>query len=129
MNALNKQFNERYYATFGSYPGQGAFLSWYALMAIKTAIEKSYALKGEYPELDDVRKTLEGLGIDGPVGRKYYRKEDHQAFGYVLIGVTKHDPNYTFPVLDNIEIVSADSMLPPPGPVDIMNWIDQWTKK
>ena len=43
---------------------------------------------------------LEGMGIDAPAGYIYIRADNHQGYKDTIIGMTKNDPKYEFPVWD-----------------------------
>jgi len=94
-------------------------------MAYKTAIEKAYEEIGGWPEVDDIIRNLEGLMVYTPSGYRYFRPEDHQGLGYHVVGITKHVPEYKFPILDPIYIIPPDEIAPPPG-VKAVEWIESW---
>ena len=126
---LNKEFNEKYWDRYGVPPGQGSAGAYFTINSMKAAIEKAYAIKGEWPEREDIITSLRGLGLDYPGGRKYFRPQDGNAFGASkLFGFTTHDPRYPFPIITNIDAVPCELVAPPPGPIDIIEWIEKWAK-
>lgn len=126
---LNKEFNERYMRKYGEPPHQGSAGALFILNALKTAIEKAYALKGEWPEVDDIVEVLEGLGVLYP-GCQGFVREDRRVVMAHIYGYTKHDPRYDFPILDpdRLEVISAEFAMPPLGPLDVVKWIKSWAK-
>ena len=49
---------------------------------------------------------LEGMGIDAPSGYTYIRPDNHQGYKDAVIGMTKNDPKYDFPVWDPKSIIT-----------------------
>lgn len=79
QNPLAKKFNDRFKEMYGkdyfAY-GQGhAVPGFDAVFAYKAAIEKAKSL-----DVNAVRKALEDLTIDSPLGKKWIRAGDHQAY-------------------------------------------------
>ena len=62
---------------------------------------------------------LEGMGIDAPSGYTYIRPDNHQGYKDAVIGMTKNDPKYEFPVWDPATIITIpirDITAPPNWP-------------
>ena len=62
---------------------------------------------------------LEGMGIDSPAGYVYIRPDNHQGYKDSVIGMTKNDPKYDFPVWDPNSIITIpihDITAPPNWP-------------
>lgn len=76
---LSKKFEARFKEAYGKnyfIYGQGhAVPGFDAVYAYKAAIEKAKSL-----DVDAVRKALEDLTIDSPLGKKWIRAGDHQAY-------------------------------------------------
>ena len=49
---------------------------------------------------------LEGTGIDTPAGYLYIRPDNHQGYKDAVIGMTKNDPRFDFPVWDPASIIT-----------------------
>ena len=103
---INDSFVERYFKRWNEYPSfesDGAYTSLYLL---KAAIEKANLLAGGWPEDDAIIAMLEGMGIDAPSGYTYIRPDNHQGYKDAVIGMTKNDPKYDFPVWDPQSIIT-----------------------
>ena len=103
---INDSFVERYYKRWNEYPSfesDGAYTSLYLL---KAAIEKANLLAGGWPEDEAIIAMLEGMGIDAPSGYTYIRPDNHQGYKDTVIGMTKNDPKYDFPVWDPKSIIT-----------------------
>jgi branched-chain amino acid transport system substrate-binding protein len=138
----NDSFVQRYYKRWNEYPSfesDGAYTSLYLL---KAAIEKANQLVGGWPEDDLIINQLEGLGLDAPAGYVYIRPDNHQGYKDSVIGLTKNDPNYQFPIWDPksvitipIRDITAPANWPKPGTTHnestaAANWLKTtWTKK
>jgi branched-chain amino acid transport system substrate-binding protein len=62
---------------------------------------------------------LEGMGINAPSGYTYIRPDNHQGYKDTVIGMTKNDPKYDFPVWDPASIITIpirDITAPPDWP-------------
>ena len=62
---------------------------------------------------------LEGMGLDTPAGYLYIRPDNHQGYKDAIIGMTKNDPKYDFPVWDPNSIITIpirDITAPPNWP-------------
>lgn len=94
---INTQFVKMYREKYGPYPeSENSADCYVAVMALKKAIE----LAGT-TESKAVINALEGLRIEGPQGRKWFRPQDHSAIDEeVLLGKFHKDPNYPFWVYD-----------------------------
>ncbi|NQU15975.1 MAG: ABC transporter substrate-binding protein [Desulfobacteraceae bacterium] len=81
-NPLAKKYNEDFKRTYGEkyfLVAQGhAAPGFDAVYAYKAAIEKAKSFK-----IEDIRKALEDLTIDSPLGKKWIRAGDHQAYFYM----------------------------------------------
>ena len=116
---INDTFVQRYYKRWNEYPSfesDGAYTSLYML---KAAVEKANQLVGGWPEDEVIINQLEGLGFDAPAGYVYIRPDNHQGYKDTVIGMTKNDPKYDFPVWDPKSVITIpirDITAPPNWP-------------
>ncbi len=122
---FNKEFHERYPDVRGGYPGFNCNSCYVVAHALKLAIEKAYAITGEWPSQEDVARALENLMVPSPGGYRYFRKEDHQMLGYSVSGLTKLSPDYPFVILDPVWANPPEEVAPPPG-VKWREWVESW---
>jgi len=121
---LNRAFNESYYRMWQEYPGTHAELAYSSMIALVQAIEKSYEVVGEWPDVYETANVLAGSVIQAPGGYLYYRVEDHQAVRNPPIGKSRNYAEWAFPVWDISDILHlpAERIIPPPG-VKMVDWI------
>ena len=77
------------------------------------------ASAGGWPDDDAIIAMLEGMGMDTPAGYLYIRPDNHQGYKDTVIGMTKNDPAYDFPVWDQRSIITIpirDITAPPNWP-------------
>lgn len=103
---LNKQFIERYRKRWSEYPTFLSEQAYSALYFLQAAVEKANRLTGGWPDIDAIIDQLEGLSMATPAGYVYIRREDHRAFKDVVMGFSKHVPEYPFPVWDPDRIIT-----------------------
>jgi branched-chain amino acid transport system substrate-binding protein len=116
---INDSFVERYYKRWNEYPSFESDGAYTALYLLKGAIEKANLLVGGWPEDDVIIAMLEGMGMDSPAGYIYIRADNHQGYKDTIIGMTKNDPKYEFPVWDPKSIITIpirDITAPPNWP-------------
>jgi branched-chain amino acid transport system substrate-binding protein len=116
---LNRSFVERYYKRFKEYPSFESDGAYVALYLYKAAVEKANQLVGGWPDDDAIIAMLEGMGINSPAGYVYIRPDNHQGYKDTVIGMTKNDPRYDFPVWDQASILTIpirDITAPPNWP-------------
>ena len=53
---------------------------------------------------------LEGMGIDAPSGYVYIRPDNHQGYKDTVIGMTKNDPKYDFPIWDPKSVITITTL-------------------
>lgn len=70
-NGMKKTYGEAYFLSSQGHAAPG----FDAVFAYKAAIEKAKSF-----EVNAVRKALEGLSMDSPLGKKWIRAGDHQAY-------------------------------------------------
>ena len=100
---INESFVARFHKRWNRYPHYSAETSYSAYYAIKQACEMAGTT-----DTDKVIRALEGMTQISPAGRRWFRKEDHQAVYEVPWGRTKADPKYPFRVLGDIRAVPAE---------------------
>jgi branched-chain amino acid transport system substrate-binding protein len=116
---INDGFVERYYKRWNEYPSFESDGGYSALYLLKAAIEKANQMVGGWPDDDAIISQLEGLGMDTPAGDLYIRADNHQGYKDTVIGLSKNDPKYPFPVWDPNSIITIpirDITAPPNWP-------------
>ena len=94
---INLQFVEMYRKKYGAYPEADVGAECFAaVMAFKAAIEKAGTTQTKA-----VIQALEGLKIEVPEGRKWFRPQDHSGIDEeILLGKFHKDSRYPFWVYD-----------------------------
>jgi branched-chain amino acid transport system substrate-binding protein len=100
---INEGFVERFHKRWGRYPHYSSETSYAAYWALKQACERAGST-----DTAKVIEALEGMTMISPAGRRWFRKEDHQAVYEVPWGRTKADPNYPFRILGDMRTVPAE---------------------
>jgi branched-chain amino acid transport system substrate-binding protein len=116
---INDGFVERYHKRWNEYPSFEADGAYVALYLLKAAVERANQLVGGWPEDEVIISMLEGIGMDTPAGYLYIRADNHQGYKDTVIGMTKNDPKYDFPVWDPKSIMTIpvrDITAPPNWP-------------
>lgn len=112
---LLKDFVQSYRSRFNLHPIYPTFHMAQALFALKAAYEKAIAANGgAWPSREQLMDTLRGLEFDHLTGRMKIR-EDGQGLEPMLIGMTKHVPEYPFPVIDRMVLFPPDLTMNPMG--------------
>jgi len=101
--SVNQGFVQRFHKRWNRYPHYSSETSYSAYWAIKQACERAGSA-----ETDKVIKALEDMTMISPGGRRWFRKEDHQAVYEVPWGRTKADPKYSFRILGDLRTVPAE---------------------
>jgi branched-chain amino acid transport system substrate-binding protein len=102
----NDEFVQRYHKRWNEYPSFESDGAYAALYLLKAAVEKANQLVGGWPEDDVIISMLEGMGMDTPAGYLYIRPDNHQGYKDTVIGMTKNDPKYDFPIWDPTSIIT-----------------------
>jgi branched-chain amino acid transport system substrate-binding protein len=116
---INDSFVDRYFKRWNEYPSFESDGAYTALYLLKAAVEKANQLAGGWPDDDAIIAMLEGMGINSPAGYVYIRPDNHQGYKDTVIGMTKNDPKYDFPVWDPASIITIpirDITAPPNWP-------------
>jgi branched-chain amino acid transport system substrate-binding protein len=118
-------FVPEFYNRWKQYPNIDAGQLYSAIDAYKRAVEKVYALTGEYPTNEQIVEAMAGSSCVGPMGYRTIRREDHQFLSPAPIGKSKHSPDYPFVILDELEFIQPEECAAPPG-VKSLDWIKSW---
>jgi len=118
------EFVNEYIKRYGEYPVYEADHAWFTLQAYKAAVEKAYAVKGEWPEKEEIAEALRGIIVPSLSGFRGYREDNYMICDFFQ-GITKHDPNYDFVLLDPVERISYSQMCHPPD-VTFHEWVKSW---
>lgn len=114
----NKAFVDSYYKRWGTYPDSPAEGAYIAVYMYKAAVEKAYAMLGEWPEVDDIIKALEGTTFYGPAGPIHVRAgqpNKHQCYKDGIVGISRIDPTYGFSVLADPVTIPISKITVPEG--------------
>jgi branched-chain amino acid transport system substrate-binding protein len=103
----NKAFVEAFRKIYKRYPGSTALYGYTAGMFIAKAYQK--AGKVDKEKFVD---ALEGLTIDGPIGKLQMRACDHQVILPMYYGVTKKVPGYDFLIGSDMITIAGKDYLP-----------------
>ena len=120
--AQTKAFVEAYHKKFNEYPVFPSFKMANTLYAVKAVYEKAIAAnKGRWPTRDDLVAAAKNLKVDTLTGTLSLR-EDNDGLVDQIVGVTKKDPAYPFPVMGAMVRYPASAVTPPVG-TDPIAWI------
>ena len=120
--AQTKAFVEAYHKKFNEYPVFPSFKMANTLYAVKAVYEKAIAAnKGKWPTRDDLVAAAKNLKVDTLTGTLSLR-EDNDGLVDQIVGVTKKDPAYPFPVMGAMVRYPASAVTPPVG-TDPIAWI------
>jgi len=98
----NKDWVARFKKRWNHYPAYVSETAYSTMFAFKKAIEAAGS-KDTAP----VIKALEGMELDGPAGKRVFRKEDHQAMYDGPWGLTVGSPNYPFKIMGKQIVIPA----------------------
>lgn len=117
-----KAFVESYRQRFNEYPVFPSFKMGNTLYAVKAVYEKAIAAnKGRWPTRDDLVAAAKNLEVDTLTGTLSLR-EDNDGLVDQIVGVTKKDSAYPFPVMGAMVRYPASAVTPPVG-TDPIAWI------
>ncbi len=117
-----KAFIESYRQRFNEYPVFPSFKMANTLFAVKAIYEKAIAAnKGQWPTRDDLVAAAKNLKVDTLTGTLALR-EDNDGLVDQIVGVTKKDPAYPFPVIGSMVRYPASMVTPAVG-TDPIAWI------
>lgn len=119
-----KSFVEEFKQRTGSYPIYPAFHMAQAFAALEAAYDKAAAANGgAFPDREKVVDAMSGLQFRG-YGRPITIRPDNQGLEAQLIGVTRTTSEYPFPIIDDIMIFDAETIMAPPGK-NSLEWIQE----
>src|SRR5659263_683747 len=98
----NNDWVARFRKRWNHYPAYVSETGYSAIYAFKAAVEKAGS-----KDTKAVIAALEGMEMNSPAGRRFFRKEDHQAIYDVPWGQTKSDPKYPFKVMGETKVIPA----------------------
>ena len=117
-----KAFVESYRQRFNEYPVFPSFKMGNTLYAVKAVYEKAIAANnGRWPTRDDLVAAAKGLKVDTLTGTLSLR-EDNDGLVDQIVGMTKKDSAYPFPVMGAMVRYPASAVTPPVG-TDPIAWI------
>ncbi len=117
-----KAFVENYRQRFNEYPVFPSFKMANTLYAVKAVYDKALATnKDRWPTRDDLVAAAKNLKTDTLTGTLALR-EDNDGLVDQIVGETKKDPAYPFPIMGNMVRYPASLVTPPVG-TDPIAWI------
>ena len=99
-NPKNNDWVAAFKKRWKHYPAYVSETGYSAMYAFKKAVEASGS-----KDTKAVIGALEGMELDGPAGKRVFRKEDHQAMYAVPWGLTKTDPKYAFKIMGKTVVI------------------------
>ena len=121
-NPKAKDFVDNYRKRFNEYPVFPSFKMANTLYAVQAVYEKALAANGgHWPTRDDLVAAAKGLKANTLTGTLVLR-EDNDGLVDQIVGVTKKDAAYPFPVMANMVRYPATLVTPPVG-TDPIAWI------
>jgi branched-chain amino acid transport system substrate-binding protein len=117
-----KEFVDNYRKRFNEYPVFPSFKMANSLLFVKAVYEKALAAnKNRWPTRDDLAAAAKGLKTETLTGTVALR-EDNDGLVDQIVGVTKKDSAYPFPILGDMVRYPASLVTPPVG-ADPIAWI------
>lgn len=111
----HKAFVEKFRAKTKSYPIYPVYHMVAALQAVADAHAKAIkANKGQWPSTEQLAETMHGLEFKA-LTRPVRIREDGQGLEDQMLGMTRNQPGYAFPVMENIMLIPADLVTTPVG--------------
>lgn len=121
-NPKAKDFVDNYRKRFNEYPVFPSFKMANTLYAVQAVYEKALAANGgRWPTRDDLVAAAKGLKANTLTGTLVLR-EDNDGLVDQIVGVTKKEAAYPFPVMANMVRYPATLVTPPVG-TDPIAWI------
>jgi branched-chain amino acid transport system substrate-binding protein len=103
MNVMRmSNFVENFKARYGGYPSDWAVLEYDALYALKQGIDAAGSIESK-----KVKDAMRGLTIKTTRGSLTFREIDNQLDCPSYVGMLGRDPQYPFPVYQNMIIVKG----------------------
>ena len=121
-NPKTKTFVDEYHKQYSEYPVFPSFKMANTLYAVKAVYEKALAdNKGRWPTRDELVAAAKNLKVDTLTGTLALR-DDNDGLVDQIVGVTKKDPAYPFPVMGTMVRYPATAVTPSVG-TDPIAWI------
>ena len=113
-NPMMANFVKEFRAKYGRYPSDWAVMEYDAVYALKQGIDKAGSI-----DTEKVKDAMKSMTIETTRGKLFFRSIDNQLSCSSYLGVVADDPNYPFPIYqDLIEIKGPDSWRPEAEIVD-----------
>jgi branched-chain amino acid transport system substrate-binding protein len=123
-NAQTKAFVDAYKARYNEYPVFPSFKMANTLLAVKAIYEKAIATSGgRWPAREDLVAAAKGQKFETLTGTLSLR-EDNDGLVDQIVGATKKEAAYPFPVMAEMVRYPAALVTPPAG-TDPIAWIGQ----
>lgn len=106
----NRRFVQRYRDRFGSWPTPWAEMSYNGLRFVAAGLARAGARAS-----DALVRALEGMTLDLPRGQVTLRAEDHQAILGMVWGRTRRHPDFSFPILADLQVFPGAEITPAVG--------------
>ena len=113
----NKKFVADFRKRWNRLPNYSAETAYSTIYVFKAALEKTRSLKTA-----ELIKSIEGMEIMTPGGKRFFRPEDHQAVYDVPAGRVIKDPNFPIPIVGaDLKVIPAKEYYrhPPFTPIAI----------
>jgi branched-chain amino acid transport system substrate-binding protein len=121
-NPQTKAFVADYRGRFNEYPVFPSFKMANTLYAVKAVYDKAIATgKGRWPTRDDLITAAKNLTVDTLTGTLMLRA-DNDGLVDQIVGETKKDSAYPFPIIGTMVRYPASAVTPPVG-IDPVEWI------
>jgi branched-chain amino acid transport system substrate-binding protein len=104
----NREFVAKYKAKTNDLPPAGAFFGYVGTYFLAEAIRKAKST-----DTEKVIDALEGLTIETPIGPLTMRAYDHQATKGQYWGRLKRVPEYPFPIMGDVQLITGEKTLRP----------------
>lgn len=114
-------FTKIYHQKHNAYPAYECDHAYFTLQAYKAAVEKCYALTGNWPTKEQVADALRGINVPSLSGYRGYRQDNRQECRFFM-GLTTHKNPYDFVTIDPVNILPSAMIQKPEGYT-----FDQWT--
>lgn len=103
----NRRFVGRYRDRFGSWPTPWAEMSYSGVRFLAEGLARAGSKAS-----DDLVRALEGMTLELPRGPVTLRAEDHQAILGMVWGRTRRQPDFAFPILEDLQVFAGTEITP-----------------
>jgi branched-chain amino acid transport system substrate-binding protein len=98
----NNDWVAAFHKRWNHYPAYVSETGYSAIHALKQAVERAAS-----KDTKAVIQAMEGMEQNSPAGKRFFRKEDHQAVYDVPWGRAKSDPKFPFKVMGEQRVIPA----------------------